>query len=371
MASEAGIPAVICNGTVPGTLEPAAAGGEPGRHPLRRPAPRRASSFKLWLKYAKPAHGRLARRRRRRPGPARERLEPAAGRDRRRSRAASARATRSRSLSDGEVIGKGIANYSSDEVERIKGMKSTAGARADAPGRRRGDPPRPLRPGLRRARLPAFGALVMATATLAAMAVTTQPSPRQRRREAAARALARASTEAKNAALEATARLLEERDRADPRGQRRRPRRRARRRPRPRPARPPDALTEERIAAMAAGVRAIAALDDPVGEEIESADARERARPAQAPGAARGRRRRLRGAPERDHRLRRADDQERQRDRPARLQLRRALQRRPGRRSSARRSPTRAARGRGRAARRPAAARTSPSWRPRTASSTS
>ena len=30
-----------------------------GRHPLRRPGAGKASSFKLWLKYAKPAHGRL------------------------------------------------------------------------------------------------------------------------------------------------------------------------------------------------------------------------------------------------------------------------------------------------------------------------
>ena len=37
----------------------------------------------------------------------------------------------------------------------------------------------------------------------------------------AARTLASASTEAKNTALEATARLLEERERGDPRGERR------------------------------------------------------------------------------------------------------------------------------------------------------
>ena len=57
MASEAGIPAVICNGT--------AAAPWPRRRPARRSAPAsppqagKASSFKLWLKYAKPARGRL------------------------------------------------------------------------------------------------------------------------------------------------------------------------------------------------------------------------------------------------------------------------------------------------------------------------
>jgi glutamate-5-semialdehyde dehydrogenase len=84
----------------------------------------------------------------------------------------------------------------------------------------------------------------------------------------AARTLASAGTEAKNAALEATARLLEERtadvleanaaDLADERA---------------------DGLTDalrdrltlsaERVAAMAAGVRVVAGLDDPVGEELE------------------------------------------------------------------------------------------------------
>ena len=86
--------------------------------------------------------------------------------------------------------------------------------------------------------------------------------------KAAARALAGASTEVKNAALEATARLLGERtaeileanaaDLADERA---------------------SGLTEalrdrltlsaERVAAMADGVRVVAALDDPVGEELE------------------------------------------------------------------------------------------------------
>jgi glutamate-5-semialdehyde dehydrogenase len=84
----------------------------------------------------------------------------------------------------------------------------------------------------------------------------------------AARELARASTEAKNAALEATARLLGERteeileanaaDLADERAAGLTDALRDR-----------LALTTERVAAMAEGARVVAALDDPVGEELE------------------------------------------------------------------------------------------------------
>src|SRR6478752_3176391 len=84
----------------------------------------------------------------------------------------------------------------------------------------------------------------------------------------AARQLATASTEAKNAALEATARLLEERsaeileanagDLADERAAGLTEALRDRLR-----------LTPERVAGMAAGVRVVAALGDPVGEELE------------------------------------------------------------------------------------------------------
>jgi glutamate-5-semialdehyde dehydrogenase len=84
----------------------------------------------------------------------------------------------------------------------------------------------------------------------------------------AARELGSASTETKDAALEATARLLSERtaeileanaaDVADERAE-------------GLSAALQDrlALSEERIAAMAEGVRAVTALDDPVGEELE------------------------------------------------------------------------------------------------------
>jgi glutamate 5-kinase len=57
MASESGIPAVICNGTVPGTLAAAAAAEAGGTRFAARPT--RAPSFKLWLKYAKEPTGSL------------------------------------------------------------------------------------------------------------------------------------------------------------------------------------------------------------------------------------------------------------------------------------------------------------------------
>jgi glutamate 5-kinase len=123
MASEAGIPAVICNGTEPGTLA-AAAAGEPGGTRFAAQAGK-ASSFKLWLKYAKPARGRIA-------------VDDGA-----------ARVLRERGSSllpvgiaavegsfeagdavevvtDGDLIGKGISDYSSRELTRVIGMKSDA-----------------------------------------------------------------------------------------------------------------------------------------------------------------------------------------------------------------------------------------------------
>jgi len=119
MACEAGIPAVICNGTREGTLERAAGEDPVGtRFP---PQPGKASSFKLWLKYAKPSRGTLA------------------------VDAGAARVLRERGssllpvgitavegsfeagdaveiTSNGTVIGKGIAECSSADLKRVKGM---------------------------------------------------------------------------------------------------------------------------------------------------------------------------------------------------------------------------------------------------------
>ena len=121
MASESGIRATICNGTVAGTLLGAAAGEPVGTR--FRSQPTRAPSFKLWLKYAKPAKGTV------------------------RVDAGAAQVLRERGSSllpvgivavegefeagdavdvavDGDPIGKGICDYSARELARVKGMKS-------------------------------------------------------------------------------------------------------------------------------------------------------------------------------------------------------------------------------------------------------
>ncbi|MCW2988236.1 MAG: glutamate 5-kinase [Solirubrobacterales bacterium] len=123
MAGEAGIPAVICNGTSPGTLAAAAGGDAVGTRFAAQAG--KASSFKLWLKYAKPARGRIT-------------VDDGA-----------ARVLRERGSSllpvgivavdgdfeagdavdvvlDGAIVGKGIADYSARELSRVLGMKSAA-----------------------------------------------------------------------------------------------------------------------------------------------------------------------------------------------------------------------------------------------------
>jgi glutamate 5-kinase len=121
MAGEAGIPATICNGTSEGTLVAAARGEQVGTRFAAQQG--KASRFKLWLKYAKPAQGRIV-------------VDEGA-----------ARVLRERGSSllpvgilaaegdfdagdavevtvDGEAIGKGIADYSAQELNRVKGMQS-------------------------------------------------------------------------------------------------------------------------------------------------------------------------------------------------------------------------------------------------------
>ena len=136
MATAAGIATVICNGLREGSLAAVLAGGREGtRFPAREA---RYSSFKLWLKYAKPSRGHADRRPRRRARGARGQREPAARRRRRGDAANSTRATRSRSPSAthrpagaAQALAKGICNYSA--------AGAAAGAR-DEVGRRAGDP---------------------------------------------------------------------------------------------------------------------------------------------------------------------------------------------------------------------------------------
>src|SRR3954453_14432209 len=121
MAGASGIAAVICDGTAEGTLVAAAGGETTGTR--FSPHPERASSFKLWLRYAKPSHGKL-------------RVDDGA-----------ARVLREKGSSllpvgitevegefdagdavdvtvDGRTIGKGIVNYSADELRRIRGLRT-------------------------------------------------------------------------------------------------------------------------------------------------------------------------------------------------------------------------------------------------------
>ncbi len=121
MASETGIPAVICNGTTPGTLRRAAIGEQVGTRFAAQSS--RASSFKLWLKHAKPAHGRVT-------------VDSGAARVLRQSGSSLlpvgitavegdfSAGDAVDVIADGERVGKGISNYSSAEIGRIMGLKT-------------------------------------------------------------------------------------------------------------------------------------------------------------------------------------------------------------------------------------------------------
>ncbi len=123
MATAAGIPAVICNGLRPETLRRVLAGEPEGTSFPSRPLG--YSSFKLWLKYAKPSHGTLvvdagAARALREGGTS---LLPVGIVDVR----GNFHAGDAVGVSEGAVlIGKGITNYSAEELKKVKGMKSPA-----------------------------------------------------------------------------------------------------------------------------------------------------------------------------------------------------------------------------------------------------
>jgi glutamate 5-kinase len=121
MASAAGITAVIGSGLVPGVLARAWAGEHAGTR--FAPQPVRQSSFKLWLKYAKPSHGTLtvdagAARALRDGGTS---LLPVGIVDVR----GAFDAGDAVDVRDGSsAIGKGICNYSAAELRQVMGMKS-------------------------------------------------------------------------------------------------------------------------------------------------------------------------------------------------------------------------------------------------------
>ena len=121
MTGASGIGAVICDGTTEGTLLAAAGGEATGTRFSSRPE--RASSFKLWLRYAKPSHGKL-------------RVDDGAARVLR-ERGSSLLPVGITEVegefdagdavdvtSDGQTIGKGIVNYSAGELRRIKGLRT-------------------------------------------------------------------------------------------------------------------------------------------------------------------------------------------------------------------------------------------------------
>jgi len=123
MATAAGIPAIVANGLSEGVIAAAVAGEAVGTR--FAPQEGRYSSFKLWLKYAKPAHGTI------------------------RVDAGAARALREGGTSllpvgivgvegdfdagdavevlhDGEAVGKGIASCAAADLRRVMGLKSEA-----------------------------------------------------------------------------------------------------------------------------------------------------------------------------------------------------------------------------------------------------
>src|SRR5215203_5061714 len=123
MATAAGIPVTITSGVGREAVAAALAGAPSGTR--FHPQEGRVSSFKLWLKYAKPTQGRLvvdegAEHALRERGTS---LLPVGVVDvEGEFEAGDAVEVRC----DGRAVGKGIVNYSATELRRIKGMKTDA-----------------------------------------------------------------------------------------------------------------------------------------------------------------------------------------------------------------------------------------------------
>jgi glutamate 5-kinase len=125
MATAAGIPAVVARGTDPAAVA-AALADEPAGTRFHPQTKAKVSSFKLWLRYAKPSHGALG-------------VDPGAEHALRERGTSllpvgivevtgdfnAGDAVDVRAAADGgRRIGKGIVNYSAGELRRIAGMKS-------------------------------------------------------------------------------------------------------------------------------------------------------------------------------------------------------------------------------------------------------
>jgi len=128
MATAAGIPTTIANGTRPGTLEAVLEGAGEGTRFAAGEA--RYSSFKLWLKYAKPSRGTLV-------------VDAGAARAVREGSASllpvgvtevrgefdagdAVEIVEAGSGRSGGGLAKGICNYSAPELRQVMGMKSVA-----------------------------------------------------------------------------------------------------------------------------------------------------------------------------------------------------------------------------------------------------
>jgi glutamate 5-kinase len=123
MATAAGIPAVIASGLVARSILAAVDGQPVGTRFQAREG--RYSSFKLWLRYAKPTRGRVlvdagAARALREGGTS---LLPVGIVD----VAGEFEAGDAVEIAhDGRAVGKGISNYSADELRQVRGLKSGA-----------------------------------------------------------------------------------------------------------------------------------------------------------------------------------------------------------------------------------------------------
>jgi glutamate 5-kinase len=121
MATAAGIETVIAGGHEPGVIARAAAGRPAGTRFAPRPG--RYSSFKLWLRYAKPARGVLvvdagAAHALREAGTS---LLPVGVVE---VRGEFEAGDAVEIVHDGGLVGKGISNYSAAELRRVQGRKS-------------------------------------------------------------------------------------------------------------------------------------------------------------------------------------------------------------------------------------------------------
>ncbi|HWD73879.1 MAG TPA: glutamate 5-kinase [Solirubrobacteraceae bacterium] len=123
MATAAGIPTVIAGGLLPGAVTRAAEGAAVGTSFPAREG--RYSSFKLWLKYAKPVRGRLtvdagAARALREDGTS---LLPVGVVD---VTGSFDSGDAVEIVHDDSTVGKGISNYSAGELRQVLGLKSSA-----------------------------------------------------------------------------------------------------------------------------------------------------------------------------------------------------------------------------------------------------